>query len=206
MPFFTPILRRGDQLPPQLQLEDKFGGLPWGLPADRWPMCRACGKPQSMICQLQHDAQRLDLGQRGRVLLVFQCNHDPGACETWAAASGANACLVLDASELGTGPSPLPTADTTVETEARVVGWTEGEDDANEPEMVTKLGGAPSWIQGDDEGPTEPWRWIAQLDSTHRFEDGSACDAANYGDLGMAYLYVNTAGDKPAGIMFWQCG
>jgi uncharacterized protein YwqG len=206
MKHFVPVLKRAAALPAQIEIEEKFGGLPWGLPANRWPTCRSCGKPQTMIAQLRHHAERLDLGKDGRILFVFQCNHDAGSCETWAGESGANACLVLEAEELGSGLTAISTANVAIETEVRVLGWQEGIDDESEPEMVTKLGGIPSWVQGDDEGPTKPWRWVGQFDSTHRLEDGSSCAAANYGDLGIAYIYINTAGDLPKGFMFWQCG
>jgi uncharacterized protein YwqG len=205
MPFHAPILRLANKMPPQMRFEEKFGGLPWGLPPERWPSCSACGKPLSLLAQLAHDAARLDLGQAGRVLFVFQCNHDPGMCESWSATSGANACLVLEESELAHGLTPLPSTAIVVEEEARVVGWRAGDDAEKEPEMITKLGGIPSWIQGEDEGPAMPWRWVAQFDSQHQLEDGSRCEAANYGDAGIAYVYVNTAESKPVALMFWQC-
>jgi hypothetical protein len=126
-------------------------------------------------------------------------------CETWSATSGANACLVLDESELASGLTPLPSTTTFIEEEARVVGWREGDDAGDEPGMITKLGGVPSWIQGENEGPAKPWRWVAQFDCQHRLDDGSRCDAANYGDAGMAYVYVNAAEGKPVALMFWQC-
>lgn len=204
--FRTPLLRRGDQMPDQTGFVDKFGGLPWGLPPDRWPLCHACRKPMILLAQVAHHTGRLELGRDGRTLHVFQCNHDPGMCETWTAASGANACLILEAEHLVSGLTPLPTPDTSVETEVRVVGWTEGDEDAEEPAMATKFGGLPSWIQGDDEGPAAPWRWVAQFDWQHRLEDGTLCDAANYGDAGMAYIFVNTAAATPEAVMFWQCG
>src|SRR5262245_15947067 len=96
---FIPDLQLGSLLPPQRGLEDKFGGLPWGLRTDLWPMCRHCGRPQSLLAQLSHDDQRLDLGRDGRVLFVFQCCHppwkrDPRECESWSSAAGANACLI----------------------------------------------------------------------------------------------------------------
>jgi len=205
MRHFAPVLKLGSALPAQVAIEEKFGGLPWGLSADRWPTCRECSKPQTLLAQLRHHPERLDLGKDGRVLFVFQCNHDPGMCETWAGQSGANACFILDENELGTGLTAAPTPQTTVETEARVVAWQEGVDNDSDPEMRTKLGGIPSWIQGDNEGPKEPWRWVGQFDSTHTLHDGSVCDAANYGDGGIAYIYIKDGG-RPEGFMFWQCG
>ena len=38
---------------------DKLGGLPWGMPSDLWPLCKACAKPQSLLAQFSHHDQRL---------------------------------------------------------------------------------------------------------------------------------------------------
>lgn len=62
MKYWVPDLLLATQLPPQQELEDKLGGLPWGLPEGLWPVCRSCGKPQSLLAQFTHHAERLDLG------------------------------------------------------------------------------------------------------------------------------------------------
>src|SRR5689334_8522225 len=103
MRYFVPKLMLGVLAPKQAALEDKFGGLPWGLSSARWPLCSACHKPQSMIAQLVHHQDRFDLGRAGRVLFVFQCDHNPGGCATWLGDSGANSCFVLEPEELGYG-------------------------------------------------------------------------------------------------------
>jgi hypothetical protein len=270
MRFFEPVLQLGVLLAPQTRLEEKFGGLPWGLPPERWPRCTACGNPQTLIAQLIHDAQRLDLGAPGRVLFVFQCDYNPGSCETWAARSGANACVILEAADIGSGLTSAPAAATPVETEVRVMGWTAA-DDGVPPEMfdaffddarlgaldpavrdgvpiVTKAGSAPTWIQSAGEGPDHPWRFALQFDSSHRFrgkpptadavgatvtrtvgddyqrweprvkkagappwihvddDDAYNCGAANYGDAGIAYIFLRTDVRPPEGVFFWQCG
>ena len=51
---------------------DKLGGLPWGMPSDLWPLCKACAKPQSLLAQFSHHDQRLDLGKPGRILYEIE--------------------------------------------------------------------------------------------------------------------------------------
>jgi hypothetical protein len=75
MRYFVPEIRLASELPTQACIQDKLGGLPWGVTASRWPMCSDCGKPQSLLAQFVHDASRLDLGRQGRALFLFQCNH-----------------------------------------------------------------------------------------------------------------------------------
>lgn len=62
---------------PQTSLRSKFGGLPWGLPLERWRRCQECGRLMSLLAQLMHDPPALDLGGPDHVLHLFQCQ-DPG--------------------------------------------------------------------------------------------------------------------------------
>lgn len=110
-------------LPTQAVPEDKFGGLPWGLESNLWPKCSNCGKSQSLLAQLLHDPVRLDLGREGRVLCVFQCNHDPGMCSTWEGGSGANASFVVEPEQLARGFAKLPPDTPLIENEVRVVRY-----------------------------------------------------------------------------------
>ncbi len=247
MRYFVPDLRVAEELPPQAGLEEKLGGVPWGLPPGRWPRCRACEGSMSLLAQLSHHPARLDLGRAGRVLLAFQCNHDPGMCETWAAGAGANACLVLEPEELVPGLTPLPDDAPVVEREARIAGWLERHDAVNEADRPaffeegsllklpleiqesvrtgTRLGSVPYWIQSAGEAP-RGWRFVGQLDSTLSFMTPPArppawvwpdreryegrthgADWANFGDGGVAYLFLrDVAGGPPEGLLFWQCG
>lgn len=52
---------------------DRQGGLPVGLPSDRWPACRSCDVPLGFLAQLSHHPRRLDLGVAGSVLYAFSC-------------------------------------------------------------------------------------------------------------------------------------
>ncbi len=170
---------------------EKLGGLPIGLPDSDWPVCKDCGRSQSLLAQFQHDGERLDLGRAGRILFVFQCNHDPGMCATWEAFSGANACLVIEPEMLSAVAPSYPADEPSVENCALVSGWLEREDGLTDDEadqfysdaellqlgeetirkatMSTRLGGVPSWIQGADEAPKPDWRFLGQLDSTYSF-------------------------------------
>jgi hypothetical protein len=221
MKYFVPDIRISGELEPQAAPEDKFGGLPWGLDAGSWPKCSACGKSQSLLAQLLHHPSRLDLGREGRVLHVFQCNHDPGACSTWEGGSGANACFVVEPERIGAGLTQIPGDKPPVDSEVRVVRWIERD---GEVTTSTRLGGVPYWIQSPDEAPQGDWRFVGQLDSTHSFlqapkrpaawvhEDKERLegrahygDGPNFGDMGIAYLFVKTGDPSPQGWFFWQC-
>ena len=247
MRYFRPILEPAELLARQIAHEDKLGGLPFGLPSDRWPTCADCGKPQSLLAQFAHHTNRMDLGRPGRVLHVVQCNHDPGMCRTWEGGSGANACIITEPEESTGELVVAPSPDTYIEREARIVGW-QDEDDGLSPqdaerfsnadaylelprlktELVpwgTHLGGVPHWVQSPDEAPGPPWRFVGQLDSTYSFlrppraavkgiyADREAwegrthyCEGPNFGDGGIAYLFIQQQGQKALGWFFWQCG
>jgi hypothetical protein len=89
----------------------------------------------------------------------------------------------------------------------------------------TKLGSVPSWIQSPDEAPKDGWRFVGQLDSTYSFlhaptvsvsginEDtehwegrSHYCEGPNFGDGGIAYLFLRNTSTVPEGWFFWQCG
>ncbi len=247
MRYFVPFLRLRDELPPQSLPEDKLGGLPWGLAPALWPKCRECGKSQSLLAQLLHDPERLDLGARGRMLSVFQCNHDPGMCAAWEGGSGANACFVTEPEDLIPGLTPLPTDSPPLEREAVIVEWIPRDDGIAQDQVAsffseaaffglpdseigkctwsTKLGSVPRWIQSPEEAPKGDWRFVGQLDSTYSLlraptiEDPGVvedrekwegrshlCEGPNFGDGGIAYLFVRSTASTPEGWFFWQCG
>jgi hypothetical protein len=247
MQYFVPEIKLPMELPKQSAPEDKFGGVPWGLESDTWPKCSDCGKSQSFLAQLLHDPVRLNLGREGRVLFVFQCNHDPGMCSTWEGGSGANACFVVEPEHLSRKLSDLPADAPLVENEVRVLQWVERDDglplsvasaffDDSKyyalPEEQrgavtsgTRLGGVPNWIQSPSEAPRDGWQFVGQFDSTHSFLTAPKTQAPwvgvdaerwegrthygegpNYGDGGIAYLFLKLTDTAPQGWFFWQCG
>ncbi len=191
MKYYVPGLRVTEDLEAQRFIEDKFGGLPWGLDPSSWPNCSECQKSQSFLAQMQHHPDRVDLGKPGRILFIFQCNHDPGMCSTWEGGSGANACFVVEPEDIIKGFSKYPEDSPILENEVRVVEWVERNDSipsASEAsffnddlfyslsdEIVekvttgTKIGSVPEWIQSPSEAPGNDWQFLAQLDSTHSF-------------------------------------
>jgi hypothetical protein len=234
MRYFLPDIRLAAEMPQQTHLEDKLAGRPWGLPPGKWPRCSACGRSQSLLAQFVHHRYRLDLGGEGRVLFIFQCNHEPGRCETWEGGSGANACFVLEPAELIDGLTPLPADSPSIEREVRVLRWLENEDGITVsqasafftdseflklPEevilraaQVTRLGSVPSWIQSADEGPKEGWRFAGQIDSFYSFfssprtsEDGINADSQR--QAGRTHFCIGpNFGDCGIGYVFLRSG
>lgn len=175
MRYFKPHLALGVSSPAQTRLQDKFGGLPWGLPQERWPLCANCGHPMTFLMQLRHNARRLDLGAPGRVLFVFLCYHfSDSNCDTCDADSGGNAVVILERAELGKGLTSAPDPGAEIEVEARVLEWVAGKDPVSKEQYLllfdgethwdvpaevydevdrgTKLGGAPFFPQGASQG------------------------------------------------------
>ncbi len=170
---------------------ERLGGVPFGLPPSAWPKCTECGKYQSLLAQLAHHPDRLDLGRQGRMLLVFQCNHDPGMCATWDAFSGANACIVIEPEDIKDGPTPAPDDNLPNDHGVLITGWWARDDSISESELgayfdettyferyealnrtvtySTRLGGVPRWIQSPNEAPKPDWRFLGQLDGTYSF-------------------------------------
>lgn len=144
---------------------------------------------------------------------MFQCEWDPGMCETWSPDSGANACIVVDGDH-GNVIQP-PEAATRQYPYVAITGWTTSEDETDPHALAamfdekewpaaardiaasqiwsTRLGGVPAWVQYPEFPRGEGWTFIGQIDP----------DAgANFGDGGMAYLFRQ--GDRFR--MLWQCG
>ena len=135
---FRPVFELGVFLRQRSGREDKLGGLPFGLPANKWPRCRVCGRPQVYIAQFRA-SERLRLGRDGRVLFLFQCP-DGCFCEAWDPSTGANCALLLDEDQLTNRPTEVPEG-TEVEPEGIIVGWEPVEPASH----ISYLGDAPSY-------------------------------------------------------------
>jgi len=171
---------------------ERLGGVPFGLPLEKWPKCAECGGSQTLLAEFRHDPERLNLGREGRVLFVFQCAHDPGMCATWEAFSGANACFVLEPEELGDRETPAPADRPPEDPGVAITAWQARDDEVaaadapayfeeraynalgeagwRKPTFSTRLGSVPTWIQSADEWPGPPWRFAGQLDETYSFQ------------------------------------
>lgn len=212
-PYWRPELGPPVEPSHRATLVDKLGGLPWGLPAERWPRCPECEGLLTLHAQLQHHAERLDLGRSGRVLFVFQCDHRPGLCETWSVSSTASVALVVEPEALQSGTTAAPEP-TPLLSEVEVLAWHPGSDPVDPARFEglfdqgtyddivgdadllygAKAGGVPVWIQSASEGPSAPFRYVLQL--------AEGVSGANYGS-GLAYVFVDRA--APAAVVFWQC-
>lgn len=227
MHYFTPQLRLASELPPQSAPADKLGGLPWGLGAEAWPVCRQCGRSLTPIAQFLHHPQRLDLGREGRMLSVFQCSHhQDGGCESAVHGSGANACFVTEPEDILPHLSALPQDAPPLEREARVTGWAEHDDGVKQEDAVhflsaeglaevseyacegvnpeTRLGGAPYWIHGPDADLTEGWRFIGQLMDYYEFQQKPGLEPGEFWveDREEGEVYVCDGPNFGAGIAF----
>ncbi len=197
------LLIHDPQPPAETEPVTRFGGRPPG-PDAPWPTCRSCQTPQQFLGQIR-------LEDPARLLLLFQCEYDPGACETWEADAGANHAetLLLDGTPLALRPVPttgLTTRPATygARTEPSSAAdydtarnaWTgRGRD------ILGLLGGAPSWIQGDQTPAcpdcAAPMRFVAQLE-----QGPDAASEMNLGG-GCAYVFECTCAHRPARLL-WQ--
>jgi hypothetical protein len=121
-------------------LVHKLGGLPWGFPAGRWPVCEECGRPMSHLAQfpgqsLDEQSPSLPI-QADEVLFVFKCEWD-SVCSFWERDGGANAIFSVARKELGDRSTEPPV---------------HAKDGA--PEILPELGVA-SWRVEDDGVPAE---------------------------------------------------
>ena len=190
MRYFTPRLQIASLAGEQTKLLSKIGGVPWGLPPEKWPVC--CGQPEKLLAQLCHEPPMLDLGAPGAVLHLFQCLECLGIGEF-----GRDA-FVLDQSEFRGGLVRIPKYDHSPDLGARLIGefWITGwkEEDDGIPtarfseffderklwklqeefpkiewfdcRMNTKFGGSPRWTGNGPMGfPPSPFEYLFQLDN-----------------------------------------
>jgi hypothetical protein len=87
----------------------KFGGLPWGFPADAatpWPVCAECGCPMSFLAQFAPGPHVPRLGA-AHSLFIFKCERD-SICSFWEHDGGANACIVVPHAQMRDGFMAMP--------------------------------------------------------------------------------------------------
>ncbi len=137
-----------------------FGGHPRGVRTSAWPRCAVCRAPMCHLAQIDAGPW-LDLGPYHR-LTAFICHATGGRCEDWDPRKGGNKVLLhadLD-DAMHDGPPTVrvyrrvrlaaePSVD---ERELFRIGKERG---LTMPQLweslrYDKLGGAPSWVHGDD--------------------------------------------------------
>jgi hypothetical protein len=163
------------------------------------------------------------LADRNKLLLVFQCQNDPGMCDEWEPNAGGNAALVVPATDLVplSPPSLSPEerqasldGPTTLE---KIQGITARDYDDSRQDLceddayveavqkkgaavIGKLGGLPVWIQGDETPKCSCGRkmvFVAQLECT-------AGGGINFGDAGSGYAFACPRCKSKAKFL-WQC-
>jgi hypothetical protein len=136
---FRPIFQLGILNGKRSGREDKLGGLPFGLPPDRWPRCAVCGLPQVYLAQFRN-SHKIDLGREQRSLFLFQCP-DGALCESWDHRTGANAAILIEASDMTETTTHAPEG-TQVEPEGIIIGWNE----VTPPLHSIYAGGNPTFL------------------------------------------------------------
>lgn len=193
--------------------DSTIGGRPLANASTMWPCCSSCAGPMQFLAQLPLDSLDEAIGHEDQVLLVFQCQNDPGMCDEWDPNAGGNSALLVEsASRI---PLQVPIGETLLPAESRLrrVSYqptpSQNTDDdhyceavdAPASQVVGKLGGAPLWIQA-DETPNcrcgAPMTFVAQLE-----ERGGG--GMNFGGGGAGYAFVCPSCRDQAKFL-WQCG
>lgn len=167
----------------------RIGGRPLAPAGTAWPTCKVCKGPLRFIAQHV-------LGDE--LLLLFQCENDPGACNEWAP-DGGNAALIVRGADTALEPPPERGPSGVAPTFLPATGFVsfdEGDDGEEDPEARGRIGGEPDWLQA-DETPVccgGPMRFVLQLDEgAHR--------QLNFCGGGAAYAFACDACRKAAYLM-----
>ena len=213
-------------------LVPKLGGLPHGLPARLWPVCRECGRPMSHLAQVPDAPPAQPVGD-GRVLFLFKCERADSVCSFWGHGTGANAAFAVDRADLDDVATPAPAdagAGTPVLSEIGIAGWDARDDGApaafedafydfdafaalpdqiampqgGASESRTKSGGVPAWtVNGAQCIDGFPaGRLLLQIDSWATLDDSSVVEVANFCSDGTAYVFVDRASSPSRFSMF----
>jgi hypothetical protein len=205
-----PMLIVSDPAAPK---EFTIGGKPLAGAGFTWPTCACCEGPMQFLAQLPVGPASPAGIHRDQVILLFQCQNDPGLCDEWDPDSGGNHAALVPMA--GRGPVPVPGGETLLadEDRLRLVPYVstaaddEGDPayldaiDAPDSKVLGKLGGEPVWMQ-DDETPTcdcgATMQFVAQI------EDRGG-GGINFGDAGIGYAFACPACPTSAKFL-WQSG
>ncbi|MDU0288831.1 hypothetical protein [Saccharothrix longispora] len=191
----------------------RTGGLPSAPAGFEWPRCAECGGALRFLGQvLLADVPGRDGDDR--LVLLFQCDNDPGACETWEAGSGSTAAPVV--ARGGLSPAGPPTDGVTVlgavsgvrfevsDVEDYGEAREEYGERTGEPLRVVlgQLGGSTYWLQA-DRTPGCPDCGKPMTSVAHLEEGRHGATAANFGGGGIGYAFL-CDGCPASARFFWQ--
>ena len=205
-----PILLVSD---PEASPDATVGGIPRGGAETQWPACRTCGSPMQFLAQLPLGPVNQSRMHHDQVLLLFQCQSQPGLCDEWDPNAGGNSAILVESR--GRVPMNVPKGETLLPAESRLRlieyessnhGSTPDDNyctayDTPDSQVVGKLGGVPLWIQTDETPVCEcgtRMSFVAQLE-----ERGGG--GINFGDAGSGYVFVCESCRDRAKFL-WQCG
>lgn len=159
------------------------------------------------------------LGQLGqpqveRLMLLFLCQNEPGACEDWDADRGANAVILVEEGGLVLAQPPIEgdvqrnichgVASLSVDAldyGHAIDAWRESHPDRAR-HILGKLGGSPYWLQHDEtpncDNCDQPMHFVAQLE-----EGPEAATAMNFA-VGCAYVFDCECSGSPSAKLLWQ--
>ena len=196
---------------PETTAGTSIGGRPLAPINTNWPVCKICHHPMQFLAQLQLASVPEVQSHSDQVLLLFQCQNQPGLCDEWEPNSGGNAAVLVASNDRL--PLQVPAGETLLSAESKVQyvpyaavnGGTTPDDryceeiDAWKSQVLGKLGGEPLWIQS-NETPTctcgSEMTFVAQLE-----ERGGG--GINFGG-GAGYAFVCRTCRNQARFL-WQC-
>lgn len=109
----------------------RFGGAPDMPRGEGWPACAECKRPMLFLLQLDLASLPVPVLGGPGLLQLFMCRNDDGACESWAAFSGASLARIVSGDELERGVLP---PDVEEQPERGIVAWSAVDDTPNSQE------------------------------------------------------------------------
>jgi Domain of unknown function (DUF1963) len=189
----------------------KFGGQPVWIEQAQWPLSRSSGDPMSFICQIELVPEIFG-ATAAKMAYVFMSSDDSGKSNTGDSEAGDNAVIIQPGGEiyvqidnLNDGPSffedyavELIAGEDEPFSDSQLDADPEDDEESDLGEREVKIGGTPSFIQGNDYPAGDPSQWhlLIQLDEA-RIPEGP-----NFG-MGCAYAFISKDGTK--GRFTWQC-
>jgi hypothetical protein len=136
-----------------------------------------------------------DLAGRDALLLVFQCQNQPGMCDEWDPVSGGNAARLVSLAG-ARAAQPPPNGKTTLSSvDPLCLSSVDSGVDA-----LGMVGGSPGWIQGDETPDCtcgSQMRFVLQLEPR-------GGGGINFGDGGLGYAFICDTCQAEARFL-WQC-